>query len=69
MTPNREQEYPEEAERLAQLPREDQREILDLYRSVADNRQVPMSDRRAARDRAEALERHLRRLNRTRKKS
>jgi hypothetical protein len=67
-TANREREYREEAERLARLPREDQREVIALHRSVADNPNVPKEDRRAARERAEALERHLRRLNRAKKK-
>jgi hypothetical protein len=64
-----EQEYREEAERLALLAREDQKEIIALHRSVADNPKAPKADRRAARKRAEALERHLLRLNRAKKKS
>jgi hypothetical protein len=61
-------EYRAEAERLALLPVADQGEIIALHRSVADNPKVPKADRQAAADRADALERHLRRLNRGKKK-
>lgn len=57
-----------EAERLALLPVADQREVIALHRSVADNPKVPKADRQAAADRADALERHLRLLNRGKKK-
>ena len=67
--PTREQEHRHEAERLALLPVEDQREIIALHRSVADSAKVPKRDREAARKRADALERHLRRLNRRKKTS
>jgi hypothetical protein len=60
----REDEYRAEAERLALLPPADRREVIALHRSVADNPLLPKADRRAAADRADALERHLRRLNR-----
>jgi hypothetical protein len=60
----REQEFRDEAARLAQLPREIQRQAVALIRAPADDPRVPRADRRAARERAEALERHLRRLNR-----
>ena len=66
--PAKEQEYHAEAERLAQLPKADQREIIALHRSVAGNPKVPKQDRQLARERADALERHLRRLNRAGKK-
>jgi hypothetical protein len=64
MMPEQEQEYVEEAERLAVLPVAEQRQIISLHRSVADDAKVPKRDRDLARDRADALERHLRRLNR-----
>jgi hypothetical protein len=66
---SREQEYADEAERLAQLPRADQTEIIALHRAVANNPKVPKRERIEARDRAGALERHLRRLNRRKKNS
>jgi hypothetical protein len=62
-----EQEQRAEAERLALLPAADQREIIALHRSVADNPKARKRDRDAARERADALERHLRRLNRAKK--
>lgn len=61
-------DFREEAERLAALPREDQEEILALHRELAANPKVPQADRQAAQERADALERHLRRLRRKRKK-
>jgi hypothetical protein len=63
-----EQEYREEAERLALLPKVDQREIIALHRSVADNRNVPKPDREAARKLADALERLLKLRPKNRKK-
>ncbi len=68
MTPELESEYKAEAERLALLPVADQREIIALHRSVADNPKLATADRRVAAERADALERHLRRLNRGKKK-
>jgi hypothetical protein len=59
-----EDEFRAEAERLALLPPADQREVIALHRSVAANPKLPKADRRAAADRADALERRLRRLNR-----
>jgi hypothetical protein len=61
-------EHLAEAERLAQLPREDQRAIIALHRSVADDPAVSRRDRGLARERAQALDRHLRRLNRAKKR-
>jgi hypothetical protein len=52
-------EWREEAERLALLPKADQREIIALHRSVADNPKVRKADREAAAQRADALEKHL----------
>jgi hypothetical protein len=63
-----EQEYREEAERLAVLPRDVQRQAIALIRAPADNPKVKKRDREEARRRADALERHLRRLNRRKKK-
>ena len=63
-----EQEYREEAERLAVLPRDVQRQAIVLIRAPADNPKVKKRDREEARRRADALERHLRRLNRRKKK-
>jgi hypothetical protein len=60
----REQEYRAEAERLASLPRDVQRKAVALIRAPADDPKVGKRDRQEARERAEALERHLRRLNR-----
>jgi len=56
---DKEQEYREEAERLAPLPREDQREIIALHRAVAGNPKVPKREREAGKQRADALERLL----------
>ncbi len=62
-----EQEYGAEAERLAQLPRDVQRQAVALIRGPADDPKVSERDRAEARARADALERHLRRLNRRKK--
>jgi hypothetical protein len=56
------QEYREEAERLALLPQEDQQKIIAMHRETAKNPKAPRSVREEACSRAEALERHLRRL-------
>jgi hypothetical protein len=64
---SKEQEYRQEAERLARLSREDQEEILGLHRSTAENPKAPKRERELARERVDALERHLRRLNRKKK--
>jgi hypothetical protein len=57
-----------EAERLAQLPRDVQRKAVALIRAPALDPTVSKRDRDAARARADAIERHLRRLNRGKKK-
>jgi hypothetical protein len=49
-----------EAERLKLLPRSEQRQIVELVRSVADNPKVSEADRKEARTRAKALEKLLR---------
>jgi hypothetical protein len=56
-----EQEHREEAERLAELPRDEQRAILAIYRECAQNPKTPEHEREAGQARVEALERHLRR--------
>jgi hypothetical protein len=56
-------EHLAEAERLAQLPLDVQRQAVAIIRSPADNPKVPKRDRDLARERADTLERHLRRLN------
>jgi hypothetical protein len=53
-------EHRAEAARLADLPRDVQRQLIALHRSVAENRKVPKRDRDAARERADSLERLLR---------
>ena len=68
LDPAKEQEYREEAERLAQLPADVQRKAVALIREPADNPKVGQRDREEARERADALDRHLRRLNRRKKK-
>jgi len=68
MTPEQEQEYREEAERLAKLPADVQRQAVALIRGPADDPKVGKRDREEARERADALKRHLRRLNRRKKK-
>jgi hypothetical protein len=65
--PDLEGEYRAEAERLAQLPPDVQRKAVELIRGPADDPKVPTADREAARRRAAALERHLRRFNRARR--
>ena len=62
MTPEKDQEYCEEAKRLALLPRNDQRQLIAQHRAIAADRNVPKSDRKEAKERADALERHLRQL-------
>jgi hypothetical protein len=52
---------------LALASREDQKAIIALHRSVADDPKVRKSDREAARERADALEKLLD-LSRPRKK-
>jgi hypothetical protein len=54
-----EREHREEAQRLRQLPRTTQREIIALHRSVATDKGVPPVDRLAARRRVNTLERLL----------
>lgn len=65
----REQEFREEAERLALLSIEDQKRIIAMHRADAANSKVPKVDREFARERADALEKYLRRLRQRRKDS
>jgi hypothetical protein len=51
--------YREEAERLALLPVEEQRQVIELHRRVASNPAVPQADRDEGMRHAEALERLL----------
>ena len=69
MTPSQEQAYREEAERLALLPREDQRQLIAQHWAIAEDTDVPREDRTEAKERAEALEKNLRRLARKKKES
>ena len=64
MNHEQEQEWREEAERLALLPKADQREIIAIYRECAENPKIPKLERAWGLARVKALERHLRRLNR-----
>ena len=59
MTTEHEQEFREEAARLAVLPVSDQRAFVAMLRADAANRKVPKRDRDFARERADALERFL----------
>jgi hypothetical protein len=63
----KDQEHRAEAERLAQLPRDTQRQIVAMHWTDAKNPKVPKRDREFARERAEALERLLK-LRQPRKK-
>lgn len=65
----KEQEYREEAERLALLSVEDQQAAIAIIREPASNPKLSKSDRSAARERADALERLLRPARRRRKKT
>lgn len=60
MPGTKEQEYREEAERLAGLPREDQKAVIKLYRDLATDPLATKACRTAAASKAAALERHLR---------
>lgn len=57
------QELQAEAERLAQLPPEVQRQALAIIRAPADDARLPRAERDAARERAATLARLLRHLN------
>jgi hypothetical protein len=57
--PSKEQEYREEAESLAHLPKADQLRHIAILREIASNPEVPKRDRQDAADRANALEKLL----------
>ena len=59
-----EQEFRDEAARLAALTIEDQRAFVAMLRADAANRKVPKRDREFASKRADALERNLKLKNR-----
>jgi hypothetical protein len=65
--PSREQEHREEAERLAQFPAAEQGAILAWHRDIAADAKLSKADRRAARERADALESYIRRARKKRK--
>jgi hypothetical protein len=69
MTTDKQEEYRAEAERLAELPRDIQRKLIAQHRAIASDNAVPKAERKEAKDRANALERHLRRLARKKRKS
>ena len=50
--PAKEQEYLAESERLSLLPVEDQKKIIALHKSTANNAKVPKKEREMARERA-----------------
>jgi hypothetical protein len=52
-------EYRDEAERLALVDRKTQQLHVAMLRKVAANRKVPKADRALAKERADALEKHL----------
>lgn len=66
-TEQHEQEFREEAERLATIPVVDQRAVLAIYRECAENKKLTREDRTWNKARVEAVERHLKRLNRRKK--
>jgi len=51
-----------EARRLAKLPARERKATLELHRRIADDDRLSVATRNAARNVADALERHLRRL-------
>ena len=57
--PAKEQEFREEAERLALLPIADQRQIIAMHEADAKNPKVPKRDRAYAAERERALTRLL----------
>ena len=66
--PTKDRDQLAEAQRLALVPVEDQKQILAMHRAIAGNAKVPKADRQLARERADALEKHLRLLNKSKKK-
>jgi hypothetical protein len=64
MNPEKENQYREEAERLAKLPRKDQLAAIAHQRLIAGEFRVPKAYRDAARERVQHLVRLLRQMNR-----
>lgn len=64
MTPEQEQEFREEAERLRLLPTEDRQAFIAMLRADSENRKVPKADRDFACERADALERFMKQRKR-----
>jgi hypothetical protein len=62
--PTKEQEYRDEAARLALIPPEDQQAVVAMYRQLADNPLATKACRVEAKAHAAALGRHLRRISR-----
>ena len=60
--------FRQEAERLAQLPRDEQRAVIDWHRAIADDAKVSKANRALARERADVLERLLKAKRRQRRK-
>jgi hypothetical protein len=58
--PSKDEEFRQEAARLALLPKADQRAVIALHRSVANDPRVSEANRAEARKRANALARILR---------
>lgn len=69
MEHDKEQEFRDEAERLKQLPRAEQRQIVELYRDVANGKGVPARERKAGLERVAALERLLKLTPRKKRRS
>ena len=59
MTPAQEQEYHDEAKRLAQLPRDDQAAVVAMYWHLAGNSLATKACRAGAAQKAAALEKLL----------
>lgn len=68
MNAEKEQEYRDEAERLSQLPRSEQRWLVEFYRDVANGKGVPAPERKAGLERVAALERLLKLAPRKKRK-
>jgi len=57
-------EHREEAERLSLVDRKTQQLHIAMLRKIAANAKVPKEDRILAKERADALEKHLKRIRR-----
>jgi hypothetical protein len=58
------EEFRAEAERLALVDRQTQQLHIAMLREIVANTKVPKRDRALAKDRADALEKHLKRIKR-----